>query len=117
MSRIASGVAEATGNTAVKVIIDVNPDIRSNTQFADQICPGNTRAQQRLKQFLGEKGIQYFTVSGVNDGDELQAVVVDYAASNLGEDEQFVLVCDRVPSNLDDLLGGLKTQFAGIYSK
>ena len=117
MSRIATGVAQATENSAVKVIIDVNPDIRSNALFADKICPGSVRAQQRLKQYLSDKGIQYFAVSGVNDGDGLQAVVTDYVASNLGEEDQFVLVCDRVPSNLEELLGGLNSQFAGIFSK
>lgn len=117
MSRIASGVAEATGNSTVKVVIDVNPDIRANTQFADKICPGAVRAQQRIKSYLSERGIQYFAVSGVNSSEDLEAVVTDYAASNLGEGEQFVLVCDRVPSNLDQVLGGLSTQFAGIYSK
>lgn len=117
MSRIAKGVEEATNSSSVKVIIDVNPDFVANAQYADQVCPGEVRPQQRLKQYLSERGIQYFAVSDVNNSDQLGDVVFDYAATNLDVDDKFVLVCDRVPSNLTNLLGALETQFAGIFSK
>jgi len=117
MSRIAHGVAEATAAGDVKVIIDINPDIRANAAFADSVQPGDSRASERLKQYLSGYGIQYFAVSDVNQSDEFSEVLGDYAASNLQEGERFVLVCDRVPGNLESILGGLQPQFAGIYSK
>lgn len=117
MSRIASGVTRAIGSPAVKVLIDMNPDIKSNTQYANQVCPGDTRAQARLKSYLGERGIHYFAVTDVNSSEDLTTVINDYAATNLGENDEFVLVWDRIPSDLVPTLGPLATQFAGIFSK
>lgn len=117
MSRIASGVTRAIGSSAVKVLIDMNPDIKSNTQYANQVCPGDTRAQARLKSYLSEHGIHYFAVTDVNSSEDLASVINDYAATNLGETDEFVLVWDRVPSDLDSTLGPLASQFAGIFSK
>lgn len=117
MSRIASGVDAATRNSEVRVVIDINPDIRANTTYVDQHAPGEARPQTRLKQLFADKGIQYFSVSNVGSTDELSDVIKDYAGNNLGETDQFLVICDRVPGNMDLLLGPLSNQFAGICSK
>ncbi|MDZ7908985.1 MAG: hypothetical protein U5N10_12695 [Gemmobacter sp.] len=110
------GVEEATNSSSVKVIIDVNPDFVANAHAMIKSVRAEMRPQQRYK-YLSERGIQYFAVSDVNNGDQLGDVVFDYAATNLGVADKFVLVCDRVPSNLTNLLGGLENQFAKFFSK
>lgn len=117
MSRIAHGVAQATAASDVKVIIDINPDVRANASFADTVQPGDGRASERLKRYLSGFGIQYYAVSDINHSDDFTTVLGDYVASNLQEGERFLLVCDRVPGNLQEILGGLQPNFAGIYSK
>lgn len=117
MSRIASGAEATAHNSEVRVVIDINPDFRANTAFVDQHAPGDARPQTRLKQYFAEKGIQYFSVSNVGTTDELSDAIRDYVGNNIGESEQFLVICDRVPGNMDSVLGPLNEQFAGICSK
>lgn len=116
MSRIEKGVSKATGEPAVKVIIDINPDYRENTALVDQVAPGEFRPQARLKQYLDNKGIRYFAVGDVTSSQEMAEAIADYVGNNLGENDQFVVVCDRKPGDLDKILGSLQPQFAGIFS-
>lgn len=116
MSRIEEGISKATGDSTVKVIIDINPDYRENTQFVDSHAPGEIRAQARLKSFLDARGIRYFAVGDVTSSSEMAEAIKDYVGNNLGEADKFVVVCDRKPGDLDKVLGPLQDQFAGIFS-
>lgn len=116
MSRIEEGISKAAGDSSVKVIIDINPDYRENTQFVDSHAPGEIRAQARLKSFLDARGIRYFAVGDVTSSVEMADVIKDYVGNNLGETDKFVVVCDRKPGDLNTVLGPLQDQFAGIFS-
>lgn len=115
MSRIQTGVAEAIQLEKVRVVIDINPSPVDNKRFADEAVPGEGRAQVRLKNYLSEHGVRYFTVGEINTSQELAGVIADYAANNLGEDEQFIVICDRKPGDLNEVLGPLNGSLAGWH--
>mgnify|MGYP001394970466 CR=1 FL=1 len=117
MSRIASGAELVATNPDVRVVIDINPDLRANTAFVDAQNPGDDRPQVRLKQFFAERGVAYFHVSDVNTTDEITDTINDYVGGNIAAEDRFLVVCDRVPANFQGLLGPLGEQFAGICSK
>ena len=114
MSRIAAAARILETADKIGVVLDVNPDLGSNRRFIDEKCPGEDRPQARLKEYLAERKVKYFCISNVGSMEDLREAVNDYVANNIGDDEQFLLLCDRKPANPESVLGKLNNQLAEI---
>lgn len=115
MQRLQSAVQHCKSDPTVRVVLDINPNHFENQAYIDAVAPGALRSHDRIKELFRSAGIHYFAVDGVNDPIELSNAVEDYVSNNTMLGQRFVLMFDRTPSNLADLLGPMASSLAACY--
>ena len=115
MQRLYTAIQRCEVDQSVRVVLDVNPNHFENRNYIDSIFPGEARSHERIKEYFRGRGVHYFAVDGINDANDLQAVVFDYVSNNTHPGDRFVMMFDRTPSNLNELLGSYSASLAGFY--
>jgi len=115
MQRLQSAFAACCNDPTVRVVLDVNPNCWENLAFVNEVLPGVGSYHDRIKELFRQRNIRYFSVDGVNEPSELSAAVEDYVANNTSLNDRFILMLDRTPTNLVEILGRAAPALAGCY--
>lgn len=115
MPRIHSGLAQAQQDPDVVLVLDLNPDLRGNQKYVRDHVGSGGDPQERLKQHLRAQGMDYYSVTGLEDSRGIRRAVHDFIGNHLPEGKRFVVLADRQPLALEDALGLYAPQCAGYF--
>ena len=115
MQRLQTAVAACCNDPSIRVVLDINPDHWENLAYINAALPGEFLAHDRIKELFRQRNVKYFAVDEVSEAFELQSAVEDFVVNNTVAGERFVLMLDRNPINLPEILGPTYQALAGCY--